>query len=164
VYRATYVSPSLSPWNVIVAPGTEPDPSVQAPLATEIPEPTPAPTATPDVFAATGRDTTRRSDLEELTLIVERYYEENGAYPLATEIQTLCVYSFDAACALKSVRDPLPRDPNPQATYWYQSDGALSFSLYAALELPVTDSGCPDPKPEHLAAIPNLYCRSSSRG
>jgi hypothetical protein len=158
VYRATYISPSIVPFGSVSGPGDEPPTSATPPRAEEIPDPTPAPSPTPDVERALERDEVRRGHLDDLVTILNEFYAANERYPEAREIQTLCVYDFDAACELEEIRNPLPRDPLGRS-YWYQSDGVFGFSLYASMELPQEDSGCPEPIPGHLAGTPNLYCQ-----
>jgi hypothetical protein len=42
--------------------------------------------------------------------------------------------------------------------YWYLSDGATFFYIFAAMEGIASGGECPEPIPQHLAAINNLYC------
>jgi hypothetical protein len=129
---------------------------VTAPRAGDIPTATPEPTATPDPTISARNDARRLSDLERVRDGLEQYHASRGRYPLAEGVQTLCGYSFDAACELKEFID-IPRDPAQGATYWYQSDGE-TFWLYASLEVAGDTSQCPQPLPQHLATVPNVYC------
>ena len=161
VYRATYINPAVVAWSSdFPVPGEEvvpPQAVTTPPTAGEIPSPTPMPTATPDVAAASRRDEQRRGDLARISDALVAYHASSGEYPLAQGIQTFCQYDFDSACVVKEVLNPLPYDPRG-AAYQYQSDGQTYFILYASMELPVEPSACPDPIPEHLVTVPNLYC------
>ncbi|MEX2227341.1 MAG: glycosyltransferase family 39 protein [Dehalococcoidia bacterium] len=153
VYQALYGAGEVSVYGGLPE-GDSPD--AEPPRAGDIPTATPEPTATPDPDIAQRNDTRRIADLERVRQGLEEYQGAHGGYPLAEGVQTLCAYPFDSACLLEEFID-LPRDPNPQGTYWYQSDG-VTFVVYTSLEMPGDGSQCPDPVPPHLAQIPNLYC------
>jgi hypothetical protein len=158
VYRASYLTGEVLPFGR-TAPITDGEDG-EAPRADTIPTSTPAPTPTPDLARAERDDARRRADLDRVRDGLAQYYAAHGGYPRAEGVQTLCVYSFDSGCALKEFID-IPADPNPQATYWYQSDGK-TFSVFASMEGPGDPSTCPDPIPPHLAQTPNLYCVRST--
>ncbi len=153
VYEATYSTPSLRVFGGGPVPTGEDEP----PRGSDIDLPTPVPTATPDPAEAQRRDEQRRADLEAIRGALEQYRQEHDEYPLAENVQSFCTYPFDSGCAVEEFLSPLPKDPKPDATYWYSSDGA-SFYLYAAMETDAGPSGCPDPLPGHFAGVPNLYC------
>jgi hypothetical protein len=155
VYTADYFGSTLKRYGddeLVTSPETAED----APRAGDIPRPTPVPTPTPDTAAVLRRDEQRQRDLEAVTILLARYHDANGAYPISGGVQTLCRYPNDAGCALDDV-GTLPADPNPDATYWYESNGT-NFVVYAQTENAPPASSCPDPIPQHLAQVERLYC------
>jgi hypothetical protein len=139
---------------------TGPESAQDAPRAGDIPRPTPVPTPTPDLIAAQRRDENRVLDLDLITDLLRRYRDANGGYPISGGVQTLCRYSNDAGCSLGSV-GTVPADPDPDKTYWYESNGN-TFVVYAETENPPPESACPDPIPQHLATVERLYCVSEA--
>jgi hypothetical protein len=135
---------------------TGPDGAEGAPIAGDIPTPTPAPSPTPDLAAVQRRDEQRVRDLGLIQDLLGRYFAEHGAFPVSGGVQTLCRYSNDAGCSLDEV-GAVPVDPDPDRTYWYQSDGVF-YVVYAQTENEPPASSCPDPIPEHLASVERLYC------
>lgn len=130
------------------------------PVAGAIPTPTIVPTPTPDPLAQTRRDGERIAHLEEIASALDEYFERNGRYPPAENIQTLCVYSFDSGCALKDVLDPLPTDPSPGRAYWLNSDGLTFYFVVARMETPPPPSDCP-PLPGDFGDPSQYYCLAS---
>jgi len=158
VYIATYSTPGVRPYGSSAAEDGAPEPEATPPRADEIPSPTPFPTPTPDVAASARRDNQRRADLANVRDALAEYFDRHATYPEAKNMQSLCSYDFDAGCALREVLDPVPRDPSNGAQYWYHSDGATFYTVYARLEAPPGEGTCPGPLHPHLAAEPNLYC------
>ncbi|HYM15966.1 MAG TPA: glycosyltransferase family 39 protein [Dehalococcoidia bacterium] len=163
VYIGDWAARTLLPYGATPAAVGPSQGPATAPRAKEIPTeapratPTPAPTPTIDVALASRRDTARRKDLDAVAAALDRYRSQHGAYPQVNGVQTLCGYPSDVGCVLKKVLDPLPTDPRNNQSYWYTSDGT-SFTLFAEMEEAPGPSQCPNPAPEHLAGVPNLYC------
>jgi hypothetical protein len=157
VYYGAYGQSVLVPFGATI--GSPDAQNIEdAPLARTVPSPTPAPTPTPDTAAIVERDADRRADLERVSAALQEYHAREGSLPHSPDITSLCSYSFDVACAVKQVLDPLPTDPIAGRFYWYQSDGQTFFYVYASMEGDAGTSDCPDPIPPHLASVAELYC------
>ncbi len=158
VYSASYVDMYLVPYGSTPnaegrAPGTPP-------LASDItvPTPTQTPVPTPDEAGIAARDEQRVLGLRQAADALGEYRRKHGTYPLAPGLQSLCRYrEADVGCRLLEVLDPLPQDPDPERTYWYQSDGA-SFLLIAELDRSAEGSACPDVLPPPATSAAHPYC------
>jgi hypothetical protein len=159
VYQASYADATLVPYpGLAQAPGS-PEPA--APRAGDIPTPAPTPSPTPDLDLAARNDQRRREDLDQLSLLLQRYHELHGEYPQTAGVQTLCVYEGDVGCALRELLDPLPADPDPNhRLYRYQTTEDGGFVLYAQMEIAGDLAQCPEPIDPAVAGVPLLYCRS----
>lgn len=96
-----------------------------------------------------SRDIKRKSDLRQISLSMETYYNDFGAYPLAdssthqikgcgTAGITACEWGSPwkktpASGAATVYMIALPSDPLSSHSYYYDSDGTY-FKLYASLE------------------------------
>lgn len=143
------------PQEMVTAPGGDPR------KASSFPTPRAASPIAENPLTTIARDELRKQSLAAVATALAQYHEKHGGYPLAPNVQSLCTYPEDAACALKEILDPLPGDPRPNGIYWYRSssDGA-HFTIYARFENAAPPSGCPLQPPEHLASVENLYCVS----
>lgn len=75
-----------------------------------------------------GRDARRLSDIKQLQLALELYYDANGHYPVALSSSTLVTPGYIAA---------IPTDPSDGNSYSYAAVGAsacTSYHLGATLE------------------------------
>ena len=155
VYRVDYFARALRRYGSedLV---TNPEEAAGAPLAGDVPTPTPEPTPTPDTAAVLRRDEQRVRDLDLVQDLLGRYFAAHAGFPVSGGVQTLCRYPNDAGCSLDEV-GTVPTDPDPDATYWYESDG-VTFVVYAQTENQPPDSPCPEPIPVHLAEVERLYC------
>ena len=74
-----------------------------------------------------SRDAKRVSDIKQLQLALELYYDSEGGYPSALSIATLVTPGYIAA---------VPTDPSTSAAYSYAalSTGCTSYHLGATLE------------------------------
>lgn len=88
-----------------------------------------------------ARDTSRKSDLRQISTALETYYNDYGTYPLSQN-GLIMGCSNGIACSWGQVFSDdngtvymvaLPEDPRSNYTYYYQSDGR-SFQIYARLE------------------------------
>jgi len=83
-----------------------------------------------------GRDTRRKSDLDQIQQALELYYEDNKHYPiLASEFASdrLCYPNND--CTTKVYMEKVPKDPLTRESYGYETDSSGSYyKLYANLE------------------------------
>jgi hypothetical protein len=155
VYQADYQKRLVQPDGSTL---TESDVVSPGPYARDI-EPSPAPADDiPAKDAVRARDLQRQEDLEAVKDALYVFAAEAGEFPISRNIQSLCVYSTDAACALNGVMERIPRDPSPSYSYWYQSSGA-EFTLFAGLEEEGAVTTC-SPRPSHLAAYEALLCVS----
>lgn len=166
VYSAVYLTPVLVPYGFDPrsAAGRPLDQFPPAPVAGNLRLPTPTPTTTPSATStpeggadAPTRDARRRNDLETVAAALVQYRLEEGTFPEARYVQSLCRYPADAGCAVGEQLAAIPRDPSPQSTYYYMSDGE-TFTLFAIMETPSDVANCPDPRPPDLANVANLYC------
>jgi type II secretory pathway pseudopilin PulG len=89
-----------------------------------------------------SRDSERKSDLKQIGLALETYYNDVGTYPLSDASGRVLGCNGETACTWGSpfVDDQgtmymveLPSDPSSGAQYWYTSDGE-SYQLFARLE------------------------------
>ena len=132
-----------------------------APIARDIPLPTPSVSPTPGATPSPDFDEQRRADLEVLAQALQGYYTAHDAYPLSDSLQSFCRYvELDAACAVSEVLDPFPRDPDSDKTYWYTSDGASYFYIFAEMQNEAGPSPCegapvtpPDVSEDHLYCV-----------
>ena len=150
VYAAKYPNPEVLPYGG----------RVEAPLARDLATEFPAAAVDPriasdDPRAVEVRDRRRHQDLTVIADAIQRYYDVTGFLPEVRSIQSLCIFPGDAACALRTVLDPLPADPLAGKTYWYHGEGD-SFILYASLEAETGD-GCYE-IPPHIARERNVIC------
>ncbi len=82
-----------------------------------------------------GRDARRRNDLQNISMALESFYNDNNRYPLLSEF-----YSSDSICSPKGcdVRvymQKIPTDPKSQESYFYESDETGSyFRIYSEIE------------------------------
>jgi hypothetical protein len=157
VYYGSYPQALVAPFGAPIG-SREAQQFEDAPLARVIPSPTPAPTPTPDIGAIVERDADRRADLAQIAVALREFHAAEATFPHSPSVTSLCAYSFDVACSIKQVLDPLPSDPLNGKIYWYLSDGSTFFYVFAAMEGDASGGECPDPVPQHLAAIDNLYC------
>jgi 4-amino-4-deoxy-L-arabinose transferase-like glycosyltransferase len=160
VYTADYFASALRAFG-----STEqifdPPSATRAPIAGEIPRPTPEPTRTPDLQAARRRDEQRLRDLALVAEMLTRYREAHGAYPTSVNVQSLCVYPNDAGCLLEELGDPVPRDPDPGRQYSYWSRSGSAYVLFAQLEEIAPPASCPPDLPDGVDRE-GLYCLASS--
>lgn len=161
VYYARYFPKAVfAPYTGAPLPDAVPAPGGEARRADSFPPPS-VPTPTPvnplDVIA---RDKQRQDGLAAAATALAQYRASHGVYPVAPNVQTLCVYPGDAGCALKDLLDPLPTDPSPEGIFWYQSPDGAHYTLFARFENAAPASACPSPIPEHLAKVDHLYCVS----
>ena len=145
------------PDQVVAAPGGEPR------KASSFPAPAAAVPTPENPLAVTSRDDLRKQNLAVVAIALAKYRETHGTYPVAANVQTLCTYPDDVGCSLKEILDPFPVDPDPNATFWYQSLDGSQFTLFTHLENAAPPSACPPQPPSHLANVDNLYCLSSPR-
>jgi hypothetical protein len=75
-------------------------------------------------------------------------------------VQTLCTYPNDAGCELGEFTT-VPKDPDPDGTYWYLSERGSDYTVFAQMESEPPSSECPEPVPVHLAEVERLYCVAS---
>jgi hypothetical protein len=114
---------------------------------------------------ALDRDALRRGDLIRLLIAANKVRDETGAYPTTGgNVQTLCAFKeLDVGCGLKDAYGAdLPQDPldNPiENGYWYASDGQ-TVTIYAALELEISDSERCDTDNVDLLEKASLVCIS----
>lgn len=164
VYEASFtpyiLNQDLSTLTVYNVPGRQGD---DAPLARDVPLPTPEASPTPDAASVRQRDQRRISDLNGIARALEAYRLRHGAYPRTSNVQSLCRYEADVGCALKEQLDPLPADPNPDAVYQYVSDGD-GYTLFARLEDLAPASSCPATLPADLGDPARLYCVTETFG
>lgn len=83
-----------------------------------------------------GRDKTRTDDLNKIAQAIEKYQEENGAYPISSDIEKTNNSTVLKESLVPNYLDKLPVDPQ-DPTYWYgySSDG-YSFRLTSIIEDP----------------------------
>jgi len=81
-----------------------------------------------------SRDNKRLSDVKEIQLALEQYFDANNAYPLSSS------NTFTASNALAPYVNPLPTDPSSGAGYYYASDGNSYFCVGTTLEDPLPAS------------------------
>lgn len=81
-----------------------------------------------------GRDAQRKSDLSQIQKALEMYYNDNGKYPLTSEMQALLNSgsSWTAAGGSTIYMKTVPKGPKGDV-YCYESDGSY-YKLYAKLE------------------------------
>jgi len=160
VYVATYATPALAPYGFSAqsAIGVPLSRFPPAPRAKDLRLPTPTPTVTPEGGAnSPARDERRRQDLVIIATALQQYRTRHGSYPEALGLQSLCRYPADAGCSLEEILGAVPRDPNPDAVYYYLSD-RQTFTVFAVMEGAADDSACPRPLPADLTKVPYLYC------
>lgn len=89
-----------------------------------------------------SRDSQRKSDLKQISLALETYYNDVGSYPLGDASGRILGCNGGLLCSWGTpfVDDndttymvELPSDPSSGSQYWYDSDGT-SWQLYARLE------------------------------
>jgi general secretion pathway protein G len=77
-----------------------------------------------------GRDTRRKSDLEQVQKALELYYEDNKSYPTPAALSgQICA---PAGCSTKAYMQRVPGDPDG-TSYGYSSDGTY-YRIYTCLE------------------------------
>jgi len=81
-----------------------------------------------------SRDAQRKSDLSQIQKALEMYYNDNGKYPLTTELQTLLNSgsSWTGASGQTIYMKTVPKGPRGES-YCYESDGTY-YKIYAKLE------------------------------
>jgi len=77
-----------------------------------------------------ARDTRRMSDLRQVALALEMYYDDNDAYPV---VATCANGSMPAALATSGYMGALPEDPGATNTYAYIGT-ATDYTLRTILE------------------------------
>jgi len=93
-----------------------------------------------------SRDAQRKSDLSQIQKALEMYYNDNGGYPLTTELQTLLNSgsSWTGASGQTIYMKTVPKGPKGES-YCYESDGTY-YKIYAKLEntrdLAIEKTGC----------------------
>lgn len=89
-----------------------------------------------------GRDARRKGDLTQVQKALELYFEDNGTYPVFTDIfgKKLCT-TESCSGTDKTYMVKLPTDPNPDFVYKYvpqpttaPSSPSLYFYLYSYIE------------------------------
>ena len=149
---------------VVTTPADTPTAGAPGDTATPGPSPTEEPGAPTDTPEPGGgeeeRDATRQDDLTSLAFGLEAYRQENDAYPTTDgNVQSLCVFPGDAACALEDILGDLPNDPLGEPAsengYWYASDGA-TYTVWAQRETDTVPE-CPD-HPSHLERFDSVLC------
>jgi 4-amino-4-deoxy-L-arabinose transferase-like glycosyltransferase len=139
-----------------------------APLARDIPVPTPTVSPTPeatDPAEGPRRDEQRRDDLGVLAQALQAYYATHNAYPLSESLQSFCRYvDLDAGCAVIEILDPFPQDPDSDKTYWYTSDGATYFYIFAEMENDAGLSQCEGAPVRPEVPEERLYCVRGTPG
>lgn len=105
---------------------------------------------------AKGRDAQRKSDLKQVSIALEAYYADHGAYPVGTAGKIMAcddsggdctTASYPTACnwtgtASRQFCDQsntvymkeLPNDPTSSRQYYYVSEDGKSYGLYAGFE------------------------------
>ena len=133
-----------------------------APIARDIPVPSPTASPTPNAASDTNapqRDAQRRQDLDVLARALQEYHVRNGSYPLSEGLQSFCRYAeLDAGCKVREVLDPFPQDPQSDKTYWYSSDGASYFYIFAWMEAEAGPSQCDGAPVTPEVPANQLYC------
>jgi general secretion pathway protein G len=101
-------------------------------------------------YTAKARDAKRMTDLKQIRIALQMYYEQNGGYPVIARWATSEVTTYDSGArwaslqtALAPYLSKLPGDPRPIGTggpwttgtyhYAYSSDGQI-YDLVAQLE------------------------------
>lgn len=89
-----------------------------------------------------SRDSRRKSDLKQISLALEAYYNDAGEYPASSPSFTILGCNGGAECSWgdefvdangTSYMISLPADPVSNYAYHYESNGT-SYQLYARLE------------------------------
>lgn len=86
-----------------------------------------------------GRDSKRKSDLNQIQRAMEMYYEDYSHYPVLTDGnlfgKSLC---SDSSCQVRTYMVKVPQDPNADYTYHYAPGDATaspqSYYLFSAIE------------------------------
>jgi len=86
-----------------------------------------------------GRDSRRKTDLEQIQKAIEMFYEDQKAYPsfdiFATSNLKLCQTKIASDCGTeKTYMQKIPNDPFTNKTYAYVSSSNQTYGLYACLE------------------------------
>lgn len=81
-----------------------------------------------------GRDTKRKSDLDQIQKALEMYYEDNNKYPLGIPFRgELCHPT--GGCATQNYMFNIPQDPKTGYTYFYETDGnGTYYKIYSYIE------------------------------
>lgn len=78
-----------------------------------------------------GRDTKRKSDIEQIQKALEMYYEDNNKYPLTVPFrEELC---HPDGCPTQNYMFNVPQDPKTGYNYVYDSDGTY-YKIYSYIE------------------------------
>lgn len=90
-----------------------------------------------------ARDHTRKSDLNNLAVALEAYYQKNARYIIVNkdcQNEVSADSNFHSEIASFMQRSIVPKDPSTNQNYCYQSSDGLSYNLFAKLE------NCADPE------------------
>lgn len=81
-----------------------------------------------------GRDTKRKTDLEQLQRALELYYEDKKAYPLSGDLVFGTTTSFTDSESGKVYMQKVPNDPLSGKNYEYLSVDGTNYKIFACLE------------------------------
>lgn len=112
-----------------------------------------------------SRDARRKSDLRQIGLALEAYYNDYGQYPLSTADNRIngcaggaCTWGEQFADANGTVyMVQLPEDPKTTFTYYYYAPSPTEYQLYARLENNL-DQSVPTDAQNNPQVYQNLDC------
>ncbi len=85
-----------------------------------------------------GRDTRRKTDLQNIQKALDLYYEDKKTYPLTDDFsfgQPLCETNPQASCGTEKIyMQPLPNDTTEGCSYSYISSDGTSYVMYSMIE------------------------------
>jgi general secretion pathway protein G len=84
-----------------------------------------------------GRDSTRKSDIRNISTALELYYEDIGRYPIASAFSLGNILCNESEGCTQVYMQKVPKDPLSKKSYYYETDqDGTYFVLYSGLEIP----------------------------